>query len=120
MKINSSITLPNSIRFSIIEIDNYQIEKFFNKRFQVALEINGQRIFPKYVRKFLQFTNKDYLYTLQSDKYNGEITLDTISYNKLQLCNKSLEDCNCEIMNYLSLYNQGTDLKKELKKIYKF
>ena len=120
MKIHSSIILPNKIRFLIIEIDNYQIEKFFDKRFQLVLEINGRRIFPKNRRKFLQFTNKGYLYTLKSDKYNGEITLDTISYNKLQLCNKSLEDCNCEILNYMSMYNQGLDLRKLLKETYKF
>ena len=120
MKIHSSITLPNNIKFLIIEIDNFQIEKFFDKRFQLAVEINGKRIFPKYVRKFLQFTNKGYLYTLNSDKYNGEITLDTISYNKLQLCNKSLEDCNCEILSYMSMYNLGVDLNKTLKETYKF
>lgn len=118
MKIHSSITLPNKIKFLIIELDNYQMKRFFDKRFQVAIEINNKRIFPKYVQKYLQFTNKDYLYTLLSDKYNGEITLDTISYNKSQLCNKSLEDCNCEILNYMSLYNQGLDLRKLLKETY--
>jgi hypothetical protein len=123
MKIKSSIILPNDIKFLIIEIREYQFTNLFDNRFQLVLEINGKIIFPMLKKKFFKFRDNGYLYHMKSDKYDyfdeNDVLLDAVSYHKLQICDKSLEECNCELMNYISMYNNGEDLKKELKKVYK-
>jgi hypothetical protein len=120
MKIKHSETLPNGIIISIVEIENYQIKEFFDKRFQVAIEVNGKRKFPMLKKKFMKFKDNGYLHTLKSDKCGEDISLGAVHYHELQVCDKTYEECTTEIMSYISMYNQGINLKEELKKVFKF
>ena len=119
MKVFSTQTLPNNIVFSVIEAGDYQIERFFDKRFQLVIMIDDKRILPKDKNKFCSFTENTYLYQLKSDKYDGYVELSGVPYHELMICDKSLEECNTALMEYMSMYNRGIDLKKELKKNYK-
>jgi hypothetical protein len=119
MKVCSTQTLPNNIVFSIIEVENLNVQRFFDRRFQLVLEIGNKRILPKDKNKFCSFEDNTYLYQLKSDKYDGYVSLSGVPYHELMICHKSLEECNCTLMEYISMYNQGIDLKKELKKTYK-
>ena len=99
MKIKHSEILPNGITISIIEIEDYQIKRFFDKRFQVVIEIDGKRKFPMLKKKLMKFVDNGYLYTLKSDKYDGDISLDAVHYHELQLCDKTYEECTTELLN---------------------
>jgi hypothetical protein len=120
MKVRTTETLPNGIGFSIVEVDDRQAEMYFDKRFQVVLELNNKRVLPKDKNKFCKFEENAYLYRLKSDRYDGMISLSGIPYHELMICDKTLEECTTELLEYISMYNQGTDLKRELKLKYKF
>ncbi|MFA5207454.1 MAG: hypothetical protein WC428_02240 [Candidatus Paceibacterota bacterium] len=121
MKIHTSITLPVvNIKLLIIEVDDNKVKNSFDNRFQLAVEFRGKRFFPKNKQKFLQFEDNNYLYTMLTNKLGTETYLNSELFFSLKLCDRLLEDVNTEAMHYISLYNQGTDLKKELKKTYKF
>lgn len=84
------------------------------------VEIKNKRYFPKNKQKYLNFKEfNDYIYKLKSDITGQEITMNPPLYNELQLCDMSLENCNCGMLCFVSMYNQGINLKKELKKTYK-
>jgi|ERR1035437_1762268 hypothetical protein len=119
MKIKHSETLPNGITISIVEVNDYLIKDFLDKRFQILIEINGKRKFPMLKKKFMKFKDSGYLYTLKSDKYYGDMLLDAVHYHELQICDKTYEDCTTELLNLISMYNQGI-LKEELKRVFKF
>jgi len=114
MKVISTVNLPIGLGLSIIEVDNPIATQHFDKRFQVCLEINDKKVLPKSKKKFCSFNKTNYLYAL-----NG-VMVDEILWHEMHLCDKTSEECTTELMNYLSMYNQGIDIKKELKKNYKF
>ena len=116
MKIQTSIVLPNTIKLLIVEIDEETARENFDNRFQVAVEIDGERFFPKNKRNYLEFEESDYLYSKIPDKFGVEKVLPPELFCALKLCDKSLEDVNTEILSYMSMYNEGQDLKRELKK----
>jgi hypothetical protein len=120
MRVVNTEVLPNGIGFSVIEVTDLIVRKNFDKRFQIALEINNKRFFPMLKKRYLKFTNKNYIYSLNSEKTGQEIRLNEFSYRMKQICDKSLEECNTELMQYISMYNQGQDIKKVLKKTYSF
>ena len=120
MRVCTTEILPNGIGFSIIEANDYQVEKFFDKRFQIVLEVNNKRALPRSKNKFCRFKENTYLYQLKSDKYDGYISLSGVPYHELMICDRTHEECTTILMEYISMYNQGVDLKTALKKEYKF
>lgn len=119
MKVNNTITLPNGIGFSIIEIEEKAITALFENRYLVVLEIREKRILPKNKQKFVKFKSNGDIYTLKSDVTFEPVQMDAILYQELKLCDQSLESCNTLILSYMAMYNQGQNLKKELSKAYK-
>jgi hypothetical protein len=120
MKIKHREIFPNGITISIVEVENIQIKNFFNKRFELAIEVNGKRKFPMLKKKFMKFKDNGYLYTLKSDKNNEDISLGAVHYHELQVCDKTYEECLNYLLKFVSMYNQGINLKEELKKVFKF
>lgn len=114
MKVSSSVTLPNGLGLSIIEVDNPVAVQHFDARFQICLEINNVRVLPKSKNKFCKFKKTNYIYAL-----NG-IMVDEILWYEKHICDRTSEECTTELLNYLSMYNQGIDIKRELRKTYNF
>jgi hypothetical protein len=130
MKVNSTVALPNGlVRFHIVEAsglgillsgDSVDIASFIKNRFLVILELGDKRILPKDKQKFDKFKADDDIYIRYSDITFEPIKVDVVLNQELQMCDKSLEECNELILKYLTIYNCQGNLKKELKKIYKF
>jgi hypothetical protein len=120
MKVHSNIDLNGIIAFTIIETEGQNIENLFDKRFNVALELPEKRVMPKDKLKFCSFVDKGKTYSVKSDKMAGNVTVDIKTYYELRLCDKSLEECN-KLINHFKLVNMcHGNLKKELKKNFKF
>jgi len=119
MKIRTTEILPNDIKLSIVEVDNPIAIMHFDNRFQVVVVMKNKKIFPMLKKKFLNFEESYYIYSIKSDKTNNDIWVDDVLYNEKQMCDRSLEDCTTELLRYISMYNQGIDLKKELKKTFR-
>lgn len=119
MKLRSIGIILNNIGLSIVEADDPIAIKHFDNRFQVVVVIKNKKIFPKLKKKFLSFKENNYIYTIKSDKTGNDIWVDEVLYHEKQMCDRSLEDCTTELLKYISIYNQGQDLKKELKKTFK-
>ena len=113
----TSETLPNGISLTIVEAQDQIIQKNFSERFQVVLFVEGKVCVPKNKKKYLEFRTNDYLCQLTTDN-NKQINVPVEAYLEKQMCDKSLEDCNVEILKYISMYNEGKDLKRELKLKY--
>jgi hypothetical protein len=120
MKITSHTDLPNGLGLSIIEVDNPTVVQHFDKRFQIAVVVDNKKILPKLKKKFLKFRSNNYVYSLKSEKTGENVRINEILYHEKQLCDRSWDDCTTELFNYISMYNQGLDVKKELRKTYKF
>jgi len=111
MKVNFSYTLPNDIGISVMEVDDKIVKKNFNNRFQVVLEYEDKKIFPKEKKKYLKFKEKRIVEQLKSDiNKKKTIELNQIQYFEKILCDKTLEQCNDEVLNYLQLYNEDKNL----------
>ena len=111
MKVNFSYTLPNDIGISVMEVDDKIVKKNFNNRFQVVLEYEYKKIFPKEKKKYLKFKEKRIVEQLKSDiNKKKTIELNQIQYFEKILCDKTLEQCNDEVLNYLQLYNEDKNL----------
>lgn len=113
-------TTPSNFGVSIIEIDDPLIKNNFDHRFQIMLEINQKRVLPKHKKDFLEFDSTDANYNLQSEKTNDVLQLNEVQWHEKQLCDKSLEECNLEMQNFVLVYNEGRDMKEELSKIFDF
>jgi hypothetical protein len=131
MKVNSTVALPNGlVRFHIVEAtglgillsgDNVDIASFIKNRFLLILELGDKRILPKDKQKFDKFNaNDDFFYTRYSPDTFEPVKVDVVLNQELLMCDKSLEECNELILKYLAIYNCQGNLKKELKKVYKF
>ncbi len=110
----TSETLPNGITLSILEAQDQLIRKNFSKRFQLVLYVKGKLHVPKNKKFYFNFETYDYFYSLITDD-NKEINVPVEAFLEKQICDMSLEDCNIELLNYLSIYNEGKDVRKYLK-----
>lgn len=113
----TSEKLPNGITLSIIEAQDIIIQENFNKRFQVVLFVDGKLRVPKNKKKYLEFRTNDYLCSLTTDD-DRNIRVPVEAFLEKQMCDKSLEDCTTELMAYMAMYNEGKDVKRELKLKY--
>lgn len=110
----TSEILPNGISLTIVEAQDQIIQKNFDKRFQVVLFVEGKLHVPKNKKKYLEFRSNDYLCSLTTDD-DHKIEVPVEAYLEKQMCDKSLEDCTTEVLQYISMYNEGKDLRRELK-----
>lgn len=118
MKVTRTKPLNGSIALSIVEVDDAIAVKHFNERFQVVLEVNGHRIFPRNKNKFLEFENNDYIYTLKSDVTDENVRINEVLAHELLLCDRDEFDCQLEI-DGLNLLNND-ELYSALHSMYKF
>lgn len=86
---------------SIIEVDNPIAVEHFIHRFQVILEVNGKKIFPKNKIKFLEFDENNYIYTLKSDSTKENVRVNEVLFYELLLCDRTLSDCMQMIEDFL-------------------
>lgn len=120
MKVHSNIDLNGIIAFTIIEAEGLNIENLFDNRFNVALELPEKRVMPKDKLKFCSFVDKGKTYSVKSDKMAGNVMMDIEKYYELRLCDKSLVECTALISHFQLISMCHGNLKKELKKHYKF
>lgn len=120
MKVKTSETLPNGIGLSIIEVDDPIAVEHFQNRFQLVLVVKEKKILPKLKNKFKKFESCPYIYNLRSDKTGENVRVNEILYHEKQICDRSWDDCVTELMEYISMYNRDENLKKQLKRVYKF
>lgn len=130
MKVNSTVGLPNNlITFFLIEAtglgitlseDSVDIAPLLSNRFLVVLDLGGKRILPKGKQKFDKFEDNGEIYTIYSDVTFEPIKVGAVLRQELLVCDNTLEECNEQILKYLTIYNSQGNLKKELKKTYKF
>lgn len=120
MKVKTSETLPNGIGLSIVEVDNPIAVEHFQNRFQLVLVVKQKNILPKLKNKFRKFKSPPYIYSLKSDVTGENVQVNQILYHEKQICDRSWDDCVTELMEYISMYNREEDLKKQLKRVYKF
>ena len=118
MKVSRTKTLFDDIALSIVEVDHPIAVKHFNERFQVILEVNGKRIFPRNKNKFLEFEENNYIYTLKSDNTGEIVGIDEVLFHELLLCDRKELDCELSI-DELTLLNTE-ELTKELHNQFKF
>jgi len=110
----TSETLPNGITLSILEAQDLIIQENFDKRFQVVLFVEGKLHVPKNKKRYLEFKSNTYLCSLTTDD-QLKIEVPVEAYYEKLMCDKSLEECTTEVLQYLSMYNEGKDLRKTLK-----
>ena len=118
MKVSKTKTLSNGMTLSIVEVDNPIAVEHFNHRFQVVLEVNGKKIFPRNKNKFLEFEENNYIYTLKSDNTGEIVGIDEVLFHELLLCDREKLDCELSI-DELTLLNTE-ELTKELHYQFKF
>lgn len=116
MKIISNQQLPNGIGLSILELDDPIIKTSFEDRFQIMIEIGGNRLLPKDKKKFLDFKDKSYLYFLKSEKGNMAIEVKPEIYFEKEICDRSWDDCIKIVMEYIGMYNDGENLREKIVK----
>ena len=105
---------PYDFTLSIVEAQDKLIQKNFSNRFQLVLYVKGKLHVPKNKKRYLEFESNDYLCWVVTDN-NVKIQVPIEAYLEKQICDKSLEECNTELLKYLSLYNNGSDVRKHLK-----
>lgn len=118
MKVTKSKNISKNIALSIVEVDNPIAVNHFNERFQVVLEANGKRIFPRHKTKFLEFLENDCAYIHKSDTTNENVLLNEILVHELLICDRNELDCMIEI-DELSLLDDN-ELSTTLHSMYKF
>ncbi len=100
MKVSKTKIISNGMALSIVEVDNSIAVKHFNDRFQVVLEVNGKRIFPRNKNKFLEFEENNYIYKLKSDNTGEIVSIDEVLFHELLLCDKTELDCELTLDEY--------------------
>lgn len=118
MKVTKTKNISKNIALSIVEVDDAIAVNHFNERFQVVLEVNGKRIFPRHKTKFLEFLENDCVYTLKSDITDENVRIDEVLAHELLLCDRDELDCMIEI-DELSLLDDN-ELSTTLHSMYKF
>jgi hypothetical protein len=105
---------PYDFTLSIVEAEDQLIRDNFNDRFQLVVYVKGKLHVPKNKKRYLEFETYDYLCPIMTDN-DLEIQVPIEAFLEKQICDKSLEDCNTELLKYLSIYNEGKDVRKYLK-----
>jgi len=100
MRIISS-TEVQDLQFLIIEVNHPIAVNHCTNRFQVILNKDGNKIFPKNKDKFLEFEKNDYIYHLESNTTGKRIKINEVLFHELLLCDKSLDECTVLIENML-------------------
>ena len=118
MKVTKTKNLSKNIALSIVEVDDAIAVKHFIERFQVVLEVNGKRIFPRHKTKFLEFLENDCVYTLKSDITDENVRIDELLAHELLLCDRDELDCMLEIDELRLLDDE--ELSTTLHSMYKF
>ena len=118
MKVTKTKNLSKNIALSIVEVDDAIAVKHFIERFQVVLEVNGKRIFPRHKTKFLEFLENDCVYTLKSDITDENVRIDELLAHELLLCDRDELDCMLEIDELRLLDDE--ELSTTLHALYKF
>lgn len=118
MKVTKTKNISKNIALSIVEVNNPIVVNHFKERFQVVLEVNGKRIFPRHKTKFLEFLENDCVYTLKSDITDENVRIDEVLAHELLLCDRDELDCMLEI-DELRLLNDE-ELSTTLHSMYKF
>ena len=118
MKVTKTKNLSKNIALSIVEVDDAIAVNHFNERFQVVLEVNGKRIFPRHKTKFLEFLENDCVYTLKSDITDENVRIDELLAHELLLCDRDELDCMLEIDELRLLDDE--ELSTTLHALYKF
>jgi hypothetical protein len=113
----TSEVLPNGISLTIVEAQDLVIQENFDRRFQVVLFVEGQLRVPKNKKRYLKTIISPDKCSLTTDD-NKQINVPVEAYLEKQMCDKSLEDCTTELMQYISMYNEGLDLRKHLRLKY--
>jgi hypothetical protein len=119
MKINYVETIPGGIQLAVVETEDRMLQQSFDKRFQVLVEVDKKRGVPVAKRKLLSVRVSEEVHHMVADD-GTRLFVPTEAYLEKQLCDRSLEDCNIEILGYLSMYNEGKDLKKIINRAFKF
>jgi hypothetical protein len=117
MILRTTETLPNGISLTIVEAQDHLIQKNFSKRFQLVLFVEGKLCVPKTKKRYLRTTVDPDTCSLITDD-NQKIQVPVEAFLEKQMCDKSLEDCTTELMQYISMYNEGKDLKRHLRLKY--
>lgn len=120
MRIVTQEKLSNNFGLSIVEVDDPIARQNFENRFQIVVEVDDKKIFPREKNKFLSFKEKNYFYQIMSDKTNKPVLVNEVLYHEKQMCDKSYEECSVVLNKYFFMYHNGIDLKLELKRLYKF
>lgn len=118
MKVTKTKNISKNIALSIVEVDDAIAVKHFIERFQVVLEVNGKRIFPRHKTKFLEFLENDCVYTLKSDITDENVRIDELLAHELLLCDRDELDCMLEIDELRLLDDE--ELSTTLHALYKF
>jgi len=116
MKVISNQQLSNGIGLSILELDHPLILTSFEDRFQVMIEVGGNRLLPKDKKKFLNFKINDHLYILKSKQHSEDIHVTPELFYEKKICDKTWDDCIKIIIDYIGMYNDGENLKREIAK----
>ena len=116
MKIISNQTLPNGISLAILEIIDPLVRYAFEDRFQIMVEIAGNKFLPKDKKKFLDFKKNKYLYILKSKKYDIDIEVTAELFYMKKLCDRSWDECTSIVMEYIGMYNNGNNLAQEIRR----
>ena len=120
MRLRASKPITKKMGLSIVEVDNPTAVQHFDSRFQVVLEVDRKRFFPKLKNKFCSFEDDDYIYFLKSEKTGEPLMVNGILYHEKQMCDKTLEECTTELQNYIALYETGGDVEHVLKSKFNF
>lgn len=118
MKVTKTKNLSKNIALSIVEVDDAIAVKHFIERFQVVLEVNGKKLFPRHKTKFLEFEENNYIYNLKSDVTDENVRIDEVLAHELLLCDRDELDCMLEI-DELRLLDDN-ELSTTLHSMYKF
>lgn len=109
MRIISSTDVQN-MQLSIVEVNHPIAINHCTHRYQIILNKDGNKIFPKNKNKFLEFEENDYIYHLESKVTCKRITISQVLFHELLLCDKSLKECTVLIENMLKDTKQITAL----------
>lgn len=118
MKVTKTKNISKNIALSIVEVNNPIAVKHFIERFQVVLEVNGKKLFPRNKNKFLEFEDNDYIYNLKSDVTDENVRIDEVLAHELLLCDRDELDCMLEIDELRLLDDE--ELSTTLHALYKF
>ena len=118
MKVIARQELPNGVNLCIVEVNNPIIQNAFDDRFQILVEIGNKKFLPKSKRPYINFKENNYLYILKSKKISSDIEVSPELFYEKKLCDKTLDDCTKELLDYVGIYNEGKNILQEIRNDY--